>query len=70
MIEVFKTNVNSEQQAREIVAMLKDRFGYARVSFDLGDCDRVLRIESSEVRADSVIGLLHASRVECDPLPD
>jgi hypothetical protein len=45
MIAVFKTNVRNKTQAKQISALLKTVFLEARVNFDLGDCDKILRVE-------------------------
>lgn len=59
MVEVFKTNVTSNHQARTLVNVIQHQFDDYKVNFDLDDCDRILRIESSrKIEADPVIGLL------------
>lgn len=65
MIEVFKTNVAEAEHADKLVAMLQQYFPGGRITFDLEDCDRVLRVESTFVAADSVIGLLRSHNYEC-----
>jgi hypothetical protein len=45
MVEVFKTNVTSNQQAKQLVNLLEDSFAGYKVNFDLEDCDRILRVE-------------------------
>lgn len=44
-IKVFKTNVTNRDEARKIRAMIQRRYPGSRATFDLDDCDRVLRIE-------------------------
>lgn len=47
LVEVFKTNVESAAQAAAVVHVLHACFGQLeRVSFDLHDCDRVLRVQA------------------------
>ncbi len=46
-IEVFKTDVLDKATAKTLIRSLKQLFPGSKVSFDLDDCDRVLRIESS-----------------------
>jgi tRNA G26 N,N-dimethylase Trm1 len=70
MIEVFKTNVQSKKQAKELTAMLKKHFGFKHVTFDLHDCDKILRIESTQVTIDCVVGLLRTRNVDCHVLAD
>lgn len=45
MIEVYKTNVQTRQQANKIMGLLQHNFSKARINFDLQDCDKVLRLE-------------------------
>jgi hypothetical protein len=42
------------------------------ISFDLEDCDRVLRVETNgdPVPGDFIAGLLGQSGYQCAPLPD
>jgi hypothetical protein len=46
-VEVFKTNVNNESSAFEIIKTLKSIFPNYKVNFDLEDCDNILRVEST-----------------------
>lgn len=45
MTEVYKTNVETRQQAGWIIKLLQYSFSEARINFDLQDCDRILRVE-------------------------
>lgn len=60
MIEVFKTNVQKESQADLLVDLISLAFLDYRASFDLEDCDKVLRVASrqSEICCASIIRLL------------
>ena len=44
MIEVFKTNVMSEEQASRLVRQIHLKFKHYEANFDLEDCDRILRV--------------------------
>lgn len=46
IVEIFKTNVNSEPSANEIVYGLNKLYPDCLINFDLEDCDKVLRVES------------------------
>lgn len=71
MIEVFKTNVTNNHQARVVVGMIQDRFEGYRVNFDLDDCDHILRIEATGViEADTLITFLRDMGVKAETLPD
>ncbi len=44
VVEVFKTNVNDELLAFEIIKKLNGLFPTYKINFDLDDCDKILRI--------------------------
>ena len=46
-IGVYKTDVLDRSRAKAIVAALQKHFPGCDASFDLEDCDNVLRVESS-----------------------
>jgi len=48
IVQVFKTDVEDQVIARHIVRFLQQTFSHCRINFDLEDCDKVLRIESSQ----------------------
>lgn len=43
-VEVFKTNVNNKWDAKSLLEILAQRFPMCRCTFDLDDCDRILRV--------------------------
>jgi hypothetical protein len=60
MVEVFKTNVQQYVQAKLLIDQIHRLFDGYRASFDLEDCDKVLRVrcESPDIRSACVIRLL------------
>ncbi|HEY6956596.1 MAG TPA: hypothetical protein VI385_15200 [Flavisolibacter sp.] len=64
-VEVFKTDVEDEVNAREIIQTLVSRFPGSRVNFDLQDCDRVLRVEGIDLCSESIIVLMKESGFSC-----
>ncbi|WP_353719486.1 hypothetical protein [Dyadobacter sp. 676] len=77
MIEVFKTNVTKQSQAKLLADLICLSFTGYRASFDLEDCDKVLRIASDggEICNAGVKALLEsfgyrATELEEDPAPD
>lgn len=68
-VEVFKTNVPDER-ADEALAGLLELWPDARITFDLDDCDRVLRIEADEVSVEEVRGFMHEMGIACEELVD
>ena len=69
MIEVFKTNVRDVSTAKRAEHVLAKSLGYTQVSFDLEDCDRVLRIEASTICNACVIYVMQTLECECEVLP-
>jgi hypothetical protein len=48
MIEIFRTNVIDPKQAKFLKDQIMNRFDHYEASFDLEDCDRILRIKTSD----------------------
>lgn len=67
-VEVFRTNVADETTAAHITSVLSRRLPGARISFDLEDCDRVLRVEGYTGIIPTVIGLIQEQRYFCEVL--
>lgn len=63
VVEVFKTNVRSEWQSRQIIEKLQQILPGTRINFDLEDCDNILRIESASGPVDThrVLRILESS---------
>ncbi|MBK5279006.1 MAG: hypothetical protein JJE09_09120 [Bacteroidia bacterium] len=61
MVEVFKTNVINQEQAHMLANEINKQFNYYTASFDLEDCDNILRITCTSGIVDSgrVINLLN-----------
>ena len=49
MVEIFKTSVNSKKQANKVLKTLSARLPSYCFNFDLDDCDRILRAQSSHI---------------------
>ena len=71
MTEVFKTNVNHPSKANVLQALIQNQFpGYA-VNFDLDDCDRILRVQSSgSVDPAAILQLMRDCGFSAEVLPD
>lgn len=54
MVEVFRTNVDNTLLANEIVVEMRKIIPDSRISFDLEDCDRILRIEGNEIAIEKI----------------
>ncbi len=71
MIEVFKTDVSRQEDARRLIALIQERFSGYRANFDLDDCDRILRVHSlsGEISSRSLISLLLSQGFLAEVLP-
>lgn len=67
MIEVFQTNVHSEQQADRLVGVLLQSYPLATITFDLEDCDRILRVAGVHT-PQHVVDTLQQHGYDCRPL--
>jgi len=45
MVEVFKINVQKKGQSKMLNCILSEAFPSVKISFDLSDCDKVLRLK-------------------------
>ena len=72
MIEVFKTNVDHPGQAKMLTDVIRLRFDGYLATFDLEDCDRILRIESrtNAVSTTALVELLRDFGFRAEVLSD
>lgn len=72
MVEVFKTNVSSRDQANRLLAQIHDTFSHYSANFDLWDCDQVLRVKSKhgDIQPLPLILLLKEAGFSAEVLPD
>ena len=72
MIEVFKTNITSKEDAEKIISAIHITFTGYKANFDLWDCDNILRIQSStdEIKIDSLLSFLAGLGCNAEVLPD
>jgi hypothetical protein len=66
MIEVFKTNVQLEEEAATLAGKLSLEFPLTKINFDLEDCDKVLRVEGKDVAPHKIIEMLSSDGYQCD----
>lgn len=69
IIEVFKTNVNSIEDARNLAALIQTSFMEVKVNFDLDDCDRILRVEAYIEVIGKIPDFMRENGYECFALP-
>jgi len=68
MVEVFKTNIQKEKEARSIARLLSEHFPDSTIDFDLEDRDKVLRIDTHGNIQENVIELLQTRGYYCEIL--
>jgi len=65
IVEVFRTNVSDPATADSILHALRQSMQVVRVTFDLEDCDRVLRVEGKDVCVAHVAKVLSGVGFQC-----
>ncbi|MBD2755426.1 hypothetical protein IC230_21165 [Spirosoma sp. BT704] len=68
MVEVFKTNVQEVAISTMLIQKLLDRFKADKISFDLEDCDKVLRVEGDNFSPDEIIESVNSFGYNCEIL--
>ncbi|MBD3583166.1 hypothetical protein [Flavobacterium selenitireducens] len=68
MVEIFRTDVTEPAQAEAMIARLRDYAPASSITFDLEDCDKVLRVESAILEVSAVISCMQAHGFECEIL--
>ena len=70
VIQVFKTNVLDEEQANMLCELVQNDLMVQRTNFDLEDCDKIFRVESTANIEHKIIALLRLNGFLCEELPD
>ncbi|UFH54348.1 hypothetical protein [Spirosoma sp. KNUC1025] len=68
MVEVFKTNVQDTGESKRLIRKILEHFQIDKVSFDLEDCDKVLRVEGKFISPNKIIELLLSFGYQCEIL--
>jgi hypothetical protein len=68
MVEVFKTNVQEETHAVELIHLLLHHFPGTSINFDLEDCDKILRVKGQSYDSKRIILLLNQQGFTCNIL--
>jgi hypothetical protein len=71
-VQVFKTDVQDQRVARNIIRFLRQHFSHYKINFDLDDCDRILRIESRQgvIEGAEIQSLIAVHGYYCEILQD
>lgn len=59
-IELFKTNIKKRKDAASIIEQLNTHYPFSKITIDLHDCDRILRIEGEQVQPVLIKNVLHS----------
>lgn len=68
MVYVFSTNVDLPEQAQQLLLLLDMQYPETDFSFDLDDCDRILRAEGCNILSSQIADLLEKVGFICEPL--
>lgn len=68
MVYVFKTSVKFKKQIKEITKELDKITEIQKWNFDLEDCDKILRIETTKLKPIEITNLLHSLGFYCNEL--
>jgi|HubBroStandDraft_2_1064218.scaffolds.fasta_scaffold597554_2 hypothetical protein len=69
-ILVFKTNILSQQQERNVRALLDKAAGILKWNFDHYDCDHVLRVVTDSLYPEYIQEIIRQAGFDCTELPD
>lgn len=67
-IELFKTNVDEPGAAEYIIRLLQQTFPGCRITIDLHDRDKVLRLEGATIKTDTVKKVVQQNGFTCSEL--
>jgi hypothetical protein len=70
MVEVYKTTVQTEQEAVQILSKMKAVYPNNRFSFDLEDCDKILRAEGEAIAIEEIELIFDDLYLKVEVLPD
>lgn len=68
MISVFKTDVQDSKKAAFIIGYVLSQYQHFNINFDLEDCDKILRIEGTEIKTEAIIEIIHKLGNTCEEL--
>lgn len=68
MIEVFKTDVYEPERSIIIIQKLLEYFPDNKINFDLEDCDKILRVEGSNILPEKIMQMLNEEGYFCEIL--
>ena len=69
MITIFKTNVESEEEAMMVLNYLFTSYPNFEINFDLEDCDNILRVKGEKFTDAEIFSVLNTLGYSCEALP-
>jgi hypothetical protein len=70
IIEIFKTNVQSDEDAANLIHLIHSSFQEVKANFDLDDCDKILRIVGSLEEINTIPILFIQNGFQCEVIPE
>lgn len=67
-VHIFKTSVKTKKAVQSLSKQLNILLAECRWNFDLEDCDKILRVESSKNLSDVIIKVLGDNYFECEEI--
>ncbi|OMP30503.1 hypothetical protein [Mangrovimonas sp. DI 80] len=67
-VTIYKTNVNNEHVAQQVITQLQAIIPDFMINFDLEDCDNILRLSGNRMVSDLVIQCLTSNGFECSEI--
>ena len=68
MVTVYKTNVSTKIRAKSIIDKLASELSGCRINFDLEDCDKILRIEGTDINEEKITEFLRMHKIQYEEL--
>lgn len=69
MVRVFKTDVDGERKAKQIIDEIHKQYPDLRITFDLEDSEKILRVEGVFFNPDDIIKFVENYGNICIDLP-
>lgn len=68
MIEVYRTNIEDDNEAAAIAVSLLKEFPYLKINFDLEDCDKIMRVQGTFIPCKQIRSMVSDNGYECSIL--
>jgi len=67
---ILKTDIRSKKHVKVVAPLLNNHDDISKWNIDLNDVDKVLRIESNDIRLTEVVQLIQKAGFHCEELAD